>query len=81
MLYDLSSRVPNTAATFLDRNVAFTECDCVCLIRYLADGEIVETVSDLGVGDKGGEEGVEVFLVGTVSCVVSYVVHTELSIG
>lgn len=56
-------------------DVSSTVSDCIYSIRVFAKGGIVEAVAGAVFrGRKGGEKGVEVSLIGTISGVVPFVV-------
>lgn len=54
-LYNLSSRVIDTAPAFLHRPVPPAKGDGVHFVGFLSGGEIVKPVIDLGVGGDGGK--------------------------
>jgi hypothetical protein len=58
-------------------NISSAKSNCRYLVRVLAIRGIVEAIVNFCVGGEGGEEVIEVSLIGTVSGVVSTVVWTE----
>ena len=62
-----------TASIWL--NISSTHPNCINFVRALAVREIVEAIVNLCVRSQSGQKGVEVGLVGTICCVVAFVVH------
>jgi hypothetical protein len=66
----------STANTWV--NISSAECNCIYFVRVLAIQGIVETIVYFGVGVEGVEEVIEVWLICTVSNVLTIVLGTCL---
>ena len=59
---------------YIGRNVSSAEYNRVYFVGRFTSREIVKPIIDFGVGIRGGQEGIEVCPVGTVTGVVTGVI-------
>ena len=78
-LCEENGRVLKATTTVIWIDISSTESNCIYLVRVLAISGIVEPIINCGVGVEGGEELIEVFLIDTVTGVVTIIVITKIT--